>query len=304
MTFSDPLGDAEAGIAPDIGAVAGLVGTACQIGVDPQVQYQGVDIPPDGLIDGDAVFVFIDTDGNIATGDPAEFGADRVVGTLGRTGVDGLPLVGTWDPTTQQMNFVGGATLTPVDTAGFTTSLDTLAVTAPGTAHISVGTIWTSSITGNSYVDFAPDVGGSAPTLGIAFGPPAATPTPTVTPTPAPVTPTPATPAPGGGSTVSGSSDDTFSCKVPRTKGLRLFNAEDKLTEAGCDWGKVTRVYSSTIPKGRIVRTSPPAGAHTTRPVALVVSKGRRSRHLHARAARLQDAVALGRLAAMVSGGR
>jgi beta-lactam-binding protein with PASTA domain len=84
-----------------------------------------------------------------------------------------------------------------------------------------------------------------------------------------------------------------------------LLAAEDKLSEAGCDWGSVSHAYSSTIGKGRVIRTTPPAGSHTSHSVRLVVSKGRkhhRARRARGRAAAVDssDAVRLTRLAAAV----
>jgi serine/threonine-protein kinase len=63
---------------------------------------------------------------------------------------------------------------------------------------------------------------------------------------------------------------------VPRLKGMKLAKAEKALRRAGCRVGKIKRVKSRKVGRGRVIGTSPPAGRR--RPagskVELFVSKG------------------------------
>src|SRR3954454_19801966 len=74
QSFSDPIGDADSGLAPDITSINVQVGGSCSITAGS---------PLGSLIEGDAVFIYLDTDGNPNTGETVFGGADRVVGTLG-----------------------------------------------------------------------------------------------------------------------------------------------------------------------------------------------------------------------------
>jgi hypothetical protein len=66
-------------------------------------------------------------------------------------------------------------------------------------------------------------------------------------------------------------------CTVPRLRGRTLAAARAALEFAGCAAGRVTRVHSRHVRRGRVISSSPSAGARRppgTR-VALVVSRGR-----------------------------
>ncbi|MBV8219582.1 MAG: PASTA domain-containing protein [Solirubrobacterales bacterium] len=66
-------------------------------------------------------------------------------------------------------------------------------------------------------------------------------------------------------------------CRVPQLKGKKLAAAERALRQAGCRVGKIKRVKSGTVRKGRVVSASP-SGRHTFgagHQVELFVSKGR-----------------------------
>ncbi len=66
-------------------------------------------------------------------------------------------------------------------------------------------------------------------------------------------------------------------CKVPRTKGMKLAGAERAMRQAHCKVGKIKRLTSRTLRRGRVMSTSPRAG-HTLRAgskIELFVSKGR-----------------------------
>ena len=67
-------------------------------------------------------------------------------------------------------------------------------------------------------------------------------------------------------------------CKVPKVVGLKLAKAKSKLVKAHCKSGKVTRKFSSSKKKGKVVGQKPKAGK--TLPagskVRLTVGKGPR----------------------------
>ena len=67
-------------------------------------------------------------------------------------------------------------------------------------------------------------------------------------------------------------------CKVPRLKGKTLGSARTALRRAHCTLGSVTRAYSQTIPKGRVIRQSRRPGLQLPDKarVNVVVSRGRR----------------------------
>lgn len=68
------------------------------------------------------------------------------------------------------------------------------------------------------------------------------------------------------------------SCKVPNVRTLLLAAAKRALVRAHCALGRVTRAFSSTVQKGRVVSQRPGPGAVRPEhaPVGLVVSSGRR----------------------------
>ena len=67
-------------------------------------------------------------------------------------------------------------------------------------------------------------------------------------------------------------------CVVPKVRGRTLVSAATALKAAHCSLGRRGSAYSKTVPKGRIVSQSPPAGSQgaSGAPVNVVVSKGRR----------------------------
>lgn len=66
-------------------------------------------------------------------------------------------------------------------------------------------------------------------------------------------------------------------CKVPRLRGKTLAAARHALALSGCNVGKVMRVHSSKVRKGRVVSSKPGAGSTRRRgtKVSLVLSRGR-----------------------------
>ncbi|WP_245861832.1 Stk1 family PASTA domain-containing Ser/Thr kinase [Phycicoccus duodecadis] len=65
---------------------------------------------------------------------------------------------------------------------------------------------------------------------------------------------------------------------VPKVQGMTVAEATRQLEENSLALGKVTRVYSETVPNGQVVSNEPAAGASVKRgtPVAVSVSRGRR----------------------------
>jgi hypothetical protein len=108
-------------------------------------------------------------------------------------------------------------------------------------------------------------IGYSGLTAAVAPAPPAAQ--PPAPPPPAPPQPPPAPPQP------------TRSCVVPRLKGKPLTRARQTIIAAHCRVGRITRRYSKTIRKGRVLSQARAAGRHLPNGarINLVVSRGRRT---------------------------
>jgi uncharacterized delta-60 repeat protein len=80
----------------------------------------------------------------------------------------------------------------------------------------------------------------------------------------------------------SGLTSTSFTvCAVPRLKGKGLNEAKTALRNARCALGKITRAFSSTITRGRVMGQKPGAGTwhKPGTKVSLVISKGRRNAH-------------------------
>src|SRR5947208_1684123 len=82
-------GSASTRLTPKITAVAASVDASCHLVVGP-----GIAAP---LVDGDGVFVYIDSDGNPATGAAALGGADVAIVTVGLPTSVSPPLRGVWN---------------------------------------------------------------------------------------------------------------------------------------------------------------------------------------------------------------
>jgi surface antigen len=82
---------------------------------------------------------------------------------------------------------------------------------------------------------------------------------------------------PSGSSGSTGSTSSAKACIVPKLKGLKLAKAKKRLVAHHCRAGKVTRRHSTKVKKGRVISSSPKAGAHRKNraKVALVVSRGK-----------------------------
>lgn len=153
--FPDSPFDGELGIAPEITGVGATLDGACNAAVNPAIDYAP---SPGGLVYGDSVATYVNTDGNPATGDPVFGGADKVVMVLGFSGPDSGPAMAGWNGYT--FDFAGAPILPAVGGAGFAASLDQLGVPAPTTLGLEVGALYEGLY--DYYFDFAPEPG-SAP---------------------------------------------------------------------------------------------------------------------------------------------
>lgn len=240
-TFTDSFVDGAG--APEIYGIDIDLNAGCGLTVDTVV---------DPLISGDAVFTYMNVDGNPTTGSPLFSGADQVVGVLGPSG-SGPPVLAPWNGTT--FDFVGaGQALPAYFDAGFITNLNQLGVPAPTTLGLVAGSIYSPL----SAVDFAPDVGAYGFPVAFSTSPP---------PPPPPPPPAAAPPAPAA-PTVSPQAKKT--CKVPKLRRLTIAKAKKKLSKAGCKY-KIRG-------KGRVVSTTPTAGSETSKTVIVKAKRKKRSK--------------------------
>ena len=253
-SYADSAADGELGLAPEIVSVVATTDADCRVTV--QDVLAGA-VAPGDLIDGDAVGIYLDTDGNAATGSTLWGGADRAVIIVGMAGPDLGPGLGVWDGAT--FSFAGTPPLAPVGAGGFAATPDQLGMAAPAAVGIRTATLWTGVF--DSYADFAPEV------LDPPFRFPVAFSTAVPSPPPAPPPPPPATTPPVR--TISG-------CTVPGVKRLRMRKARRRMRAAGCRH-RVVRVRSRRA-AGRVVSTRPRAGRRTSRIVRVRVSRGRARR--------------------------
>ena len=264
QAFTDATNDAGAGLAPEILGAVALTDSACSIGIGPAI----ANTEENELIAGESVLVYLNTDGSSATGTPTFGGADKVVITLGQTGADLLPVLGTW--TGSSFNFAGAPSLTPVDAAGFVSTLDQLGIATPGTLGIKVASLYEGIY--NNYADFAPEPGAPLFQFPVAFSttaPPVTPPTtPPVTP---PTTPPVTTPTPTAPSSVVPDAVPE-GCTVPKLKGRSVLKAVAALVKAGCKY-KIVKVRSKKK-AGTIVSVNYAAKTVTSKRVVVKVSRG------------------------------
>jgi hypothetical protein len=279
QVFADDAHDADLGIAPEITTVTATVDAECNYRVDPGIASS--------LWEDDAAFIYVDTDGSAATGDPVLGGADIAVGTFGTPSGQLLPLRGDWDGE-------GFAFTDPepfgyrVANGGFRATVDELGI-APGAAtQIIVATL---SLRGDDlYADFAPepDAGRIALPVNYMLAPP-----PVASPAPVPggLLPTrPRTPrvrpsAPQRTFVTIAPKAPKAPCAVPKTKGLTVGAARTRLRAAGCSVATATTAaYSPTVRRGRVVGTTVPAGRASASAFRIIVSKGKRPRRAKASA--------------------
>ena len=67
-------------------------------------------------------------------------------------------------------------------------------------------------------------------------------------------------------------------CKVPNLRGKTIGQSRTALQAKKCRLGAITRAFSRTVAKGRVISQTKPAGATLPRnaPVGIKVSKGAR----------------------------
>jgi hypothetical protein len=261
-SFADPAGDAE-GAAPELTELNFSVDSACGFSFDPGVSTFAED---------DAIATLIDRDGNPATGDPDLFGSDLIAITL-RAESQSLTLLGWWSGDFYRLDESPPIEGGPAP-GGFSAAVDRLGI-APGTTAafrvLALGPL-------DEDIDVAPNSGDPI-ALAVNYEGVADVPTfPPAEPSPDPETPSalPQFPIGPPPATMPG-------CTVPKVKGRTLAGARSRLTAGGCvPAANVTRRYSSTVRKGRVIGTTPRTGARTTKKVKLIVSKGKRPKRAKA----------------------
>jgi hypothetical protein len=246
-TYVDPV-DGDLGLAPEITTVRVGVDPACHYVVDP-----GIAAPLGG---DDGVFVYLDADGNPATGMD---GADVVVVTLGLGTSVSPPVRGVWDGST--FAFTDPTPVgTSVGNGGFSANVDALPIASGTTTNVMLGSVHLGDE--DAFFDVAPDGG----------------------PISLPVTWSAAAPAPAKDRSViyTAQAQTAGGCTVPRTKGLTVERARARVRAHGCTVRPVVqRAWSATVRRGRVIGTSVAAGRSAKGAVRLVVSKGSRPRKAH-----------------------
>jgi hypothetical protein len=266
QSYADSPADGDLGLAPEITGVRADSDGACGLSVEPVVTnpYGG------DLIDGEAVATYLNIDGNPSTGSPVWNGADRVVITVGLTGPDYAPGVGTWNGST--FDFVGGASLPRVGIGGWKANVDQLGIASPVNLSFRTGAIYEGIY--DVYGDFAPEPNAASFVFPLSIS--TVAPPPPSPPAPPAQTQT-QTPAPSSSGPVrnpQSQSEDSEACRVPAVKRKTASSAARAMRRAGCFYG-ITRVYSS-VRAGRVISTSPRAGRSTDDMVSVKVSRGRR----------------------------
>ena len=245
QNFSDPFGDDEGGLAPDIGSVIMVTTANCRTGGSISLTDGR-----DSLIEGESVGMYYDTDNNLATGSPTFKGADRVVITIGHSGADSLPAVGTYNAATGKFEFGPQAEPIDVGAGGWGWGIDNI-----GFQPTNVGVYTIAMYEGNydSYADFSPEPGSAAHKYPVAFSTEAPAPAPAPA-APAP-SPPPAPPTTEGVQETPAASTPSFICKPGNLRGLKLGSARSKATARGCDI-KVKFRKASARKRGRVITSS------------------------------------------------
>jgi hypothetical protein len=264
-TYGDLDNDSELGLAPEIGTVRIQVDNDCALSVDTGI------LRP--LHDDDAAFVYMDTDGDAATGDPDVGGADLLVATFGADTGQDAPVRGVWNGTTYA--FDAAPVGARVGNGGFRASLDALPIASGATVRFLV--VSTTVVGDEIYADFAPGTGFIS--VGVRYSTvPLQVIVPKTTPTPLPL-PSRRNRPPVAAPTQAVVPPARKTCAVPRTKGLSVGAARIRLRAAGCAIATATKAaYSPTVRRGRVVGTTVPYGRTSSGALRLIVSKGRRPR--------------------------
>ena len=272
QTYPDAGGDDQGGLAPDIIGVIMVTGADCTTGGSLAVSDGR-----DSMIEGESTGMYLDTDGNPATGDTAFRGADRVIITIGHLGADANPGVGVYNAATADFDFGSEASPIDVGLGGWGWSIDQI-----GFQPVTVGVQTIAMYRGlyDSYSDFSPEVGSPPHGFGVAYG------TQTVAPD-VPAITQPVDPQ---------KSADEFVCKPGKLRGLKYRLARSKAISRGCDV-KVKFRKARAGKAGRVLRISTSKGT-----VTLVV--GRKSGRARSSAAPVSSADELDRLFRTLAAGR
>ena len=250
VTLADAGDDAEPG-APELSAIRAQVNADCTVTVRLTVDNRSA-LRPD-----DALLVYLNTDGNAATGARSFGGGDQGVGLVAdEDGPGYLGLLGGWDAKAEAIDFENARELDITPTGfGFTAGIDELRVRSGTSLGISIAAL--SEPDGEIALDFAPDDEGGSIALPVAY-------TTTATAA-APGT----TGAPNRGEIVR------RTCKVPRLKGRTVTAARKAIRAAGCRVGRTRARYGTGARAGRAVGTLPAAGSRiaASRPVTILVAR-------------------------------
>jgi PASTA domain len=235
-TYNDPVGDGEAGLAPDITTVTFAnddLGTLGMTIATPNFPF---------FIPGTFMGIFLDVDQNPTTGNS---GSDFAIAMDGDTNTIGLGRWNgvTWDFTTPQSTLRGSWN----SGAAVTINRSELANTAG--MNFWIGASWEGIV--DTYYDFAPDAGLPLWNYQVLIAPP-----PPPPPPPPPEPPPPPT-----------------TCRVPKVIGLTLTRARVRIRRAHCSVGRIRRVRSARV--GRVIGQSPRAGTikRSNFPVRLTVGR-------------------------------
>ena len=246
-SFTDPSGDTTGA---DILSVDAILDDACLLIINPVLDSSR----SAGLTIDDAVFTYLDTDGDTTTGDSNRGGAD--VGVVARAGTG--PIL--FKCATTPCDFETLGPLSPVGVAGFETNVSAIAPTA-NTLGISVEAEYLPPAPALPNTDFAPDSSPafSFPAGFVVVGSPQTA--------PAPLTGPPLGRA--GPKRCHDRGCYTDECTVPPVKGRTVSAAKRLLRKAHCQY---------TIKgRGRVVSTKPRAGART-RGIVRVKAKSKRGK--------------------------
>jgi hypothetical protein len=257
-SFDDAANDVE-GVGPDLTKLTLSLDAACTFAFNPGLS---------GLTLDDWVFTYIDRDGNTATGDPELFGTDLITLTLS-DGRETATVMAAWDGSDYVVD-----ESTIIETApapgGFSISVDRLGIPPGTTPAFRVAAIRLGET--DFGIDVAPDTA-TPITLPVNY---VGTPILPTFPAPSPQ-PNPETPSPNPQLPIVPPASVVPGCTVPKVSGRSLAVAKRRLAASGCSRAAtVTRRYSNTVPKGRVIGTTPGTGKRTTKKVKLIVSKGKR----------------------------
>ena len=262
VSYSDSAVDAGL-LAPEITGGTVSLDSSCSLALSYSIPDQSF-----GMLPSDFMGWFIDTDGNAATGSQSGFtGADYAIGRTdtGAALTKYNPASGKWEA----VKAVG-----TVGDFGAQASLNDLATTSGATMKVAGAGSWTSSSTGNEYMDFVPDVGQAAVPFTPVFAAAVAAPAPVVRPATTVTSAASSTPAPKAG--------EQTSCTVPLLKGLSLGRAKIAILDGNCSVGRV-RYSTSAKYRGRVIKSALRAGTKLASAAPVDITVGKKPRRKKAK---------------------